>query len=160
MTSFYIIGVTALNAISVNQIKLMILVPELQKCSTWYCTINHSCIDYSKNVFIYSFINQFELDFGNSMIGKRWICVDIFIIKEKKTFHKTDFHVANCHFWENVLWNTGHIYHGERLTSLKGWLDCFELYSDWWKFWSWFLKHKPDLAMTARSQSFVSSLSY
>lgn len=34
MTSFYIIGMTALNVISVNQIKLMILVPKLQKCST------------------------------------------------------------------------------------------------------------------------------
>lgn len=139
MTSFYIIGMTALNVISVNQIKLMILVPKLQKCSTWYCTINYSYTDYSKTVFIYSFINQFELDCGNSSIGKGWICVGIFIIKGKKTFHKTDFQVANCHLWENVLWKIGHIYHGERLNSLKGWPDCFELYSVWWKFkvYSW-----------------------
>lgn len=160
MTSFYIMGVTALNVISVNQIKLMILVPKLQKWSTWCCIINYSYIDYSKNVLIYSFIDQFELDCGNSVIGKGWICVDTFIIEGKKTFHKTDFQVANCHLWENVLWNTGHIYHGERLTSLKGWLDCFEFHSGWWKFWSLFLKCKPDLAMTARPQAFVSSLPY
>lgn len=134
--------------------------PKLQKCGTWYCPINYSYNDYSKNVFIYSFVNHFELYCGNSMIGKGGICVDIFIIKRKKTFHKTDCQVANCHLWENVLWNIGHIYHGERLTSLKGWMDCFELYSGWWKSWSLFLGCKMDLTMTARSESLVSSLPY
>ena len=144
---------TAPNVTSVNQIKWMIPVPKLQKCSTWYCSINYSYNGHSRNVFIYSFINHFELYCENSMIGKGGICVDIFIIKRKKTFHKTGCQVANCHLWENVLWNIGHVYHGEGLTSLKGWIDCFELYSGWWKSWSLFLESETDLAMTARSGS-------
>jgi len=62
-----------------------------------YCPINYSYNDHDKNVLIYSFINHYERYCGNSMIGKGGISVDIFIIKRKKTFRKTDCQVANCH---------------------------------------------------------------